>query len=150
MGKLMPQAMKSWWFSLALLVGYVMTFLLWKTFSNRTAFLLCGLLAMLVMAAGMKRAARGNYFVNRTDLVLHGLVIVDVALEGLSFEVFNTASRCILCAPGDASTFHNSYNFCWCTAILGGLVAGYHWWALRQVRRSNEGAPSPPGQAATV
>ena len=92
------------------------------------------------MTVGMRRAAQRGYFVNRSDLVLHGLVIVDVALEGMSYELFHAASQCILCVPADASGFHSGYNFCWCAATLGVLVGGYHWWALRHVRSPNGNA----------
>ena len=130
--------MKSWSFSVVLLLGYLITFQLWRTFSDRTAFLVFGILAVIAMVAGMRRAAQRGYFADRSDLILHGLVIVDVALEGMSYELFHAASQCILCAPADASRFHNSYNFCWCAAILGVLVGGYHWWALRHVRTPND------------
>ena len=125
---------KSWWFSLVLLLEYLITFQLWKTFSDRTAFLAFGVLAVIAMVAGMRRAARQGYFVDRSDRFLHGLVIFDVVLEGASYELFNVASQCIFCASADASRFHNSYNFCWCGAILGTLVGGYHAWALRRAR----------------
>lgn len=132
--------MKSWSFSVELLLGYLITFQFWRTFADRTAFLVFGILAVIVMVAGMRRAVRRDYFADRSDLVLHGLVIVDVALEGMSYELFHAASLCILCTPADASRFHNSYNFCWCAAILSVLVGGYHWWALRRVRSLNDRA----------
>jgi hypothetical protein len=147
---------KSWSFSLALLLVYLITFQLWRTFSDRSAFLVFGILAVIVMVAGMSRAAQRCYFVDRSDLVLHGLVIVDVALESISYELFNAASRCLLCIPADASGFHGGYNFCWCAAILGVLVGGYHWWALRRARRPNDradstdSAPSSPSEAPSV
>lgn len=90
--------MKSWWFSGALLLEYVLTFQLWLTFPGRTAFLVIGALAVVVMASGMRRAARTGYFADRSDQFMHGLVIVDVALEAVSYEAFHAASLCIFCA----------------------------------------------------
>lgn len=148
--------MKSWWFSLALFVGYLITFQLWRIFPDRAAFLVVGIVAVIAMSVGMVLAARRGYFVDRSDAVLHGLVIVDVALEGVSYELFQVASRCILCVPGDASTFHNSFNFCWCATILGALVGGYHWSALRKTRSppnragSGDSGPSSASEAAPV
>ncbi|HEX4146733.1 MAG TPA: hypothetical protein VHY91_24765 [Pirellulales bacterium] len=148
--------MRSWWFSLALLLGYLLTFQLWRTFPDRAAFLVFGALAVIGMVAGMRRAARQRYFVDRSDLVLHGLVIFDVALECVSYELFNAASQCIFCAPADAGSFHGGANFCWCAAILGVLVGGYHGWALRHARgpqgrtTGGDSTGSPPGEAAPV
>jgi hypothetical protein len=156
LGKVGFRAVRSWWFSLSLLLGYLITFQLWRTFSDRTAFLVVGILAVIAMVAGMRRAARRGYFVNRSDLVLHGLVIFDVALECTSYELFNVASQCVFCTAADASKFHDSYNFCWCAAILGVLVGGHHWWALRQARSpseratGNDSAPSAHGEAASA
>ena len=48
------------------------------------------------MVAGMRRAARRGYFADRSDLILHGFVIVDVALEAMSYELFHAASQRIL------------------------------------------------------
>lgn len=124
--------MKSWSFSLALLLEYVITFQLWRLYPDRTTFLVVAVLAVAIMAAELRNAARRGYFVDRSDLVLHALVIVDVGLEGASYEVFNAASRCIFCVPGDASTFHSNFNFCWCTALFMALVGGYRGWALRR------------------
>jgi hypothetical protein len=146
--------MRSWSFSLALLVGYLLTFQLWRAVPTRTAFLVVGGVAVVAMAWGLKRAARRHYFANRTDLVLHGLVIADVALESISYEAFNTASMCLLCVAGNPGTFHGSYSFCWCAAVLGGLVGGYHWYALGKVRclnpsaGANHDAAATPGEAA--
>ncbi len=147
--------MRFWWFSGALLLGYVLTFQLWLMYPGRTAFLVVGALAVVVMASGMRQAARSGYFANRSDQVLHGLVIVDVALEAVSYEAFHTASMCVLCTPGDANCFHSNYNFCWCSAILAVLVGGYHWWALRREATSCDGAnrssqsPHSPTDEAT-
>jgi hypothetical protein len=102
------------------------------------------------MTVGMRRAAQRGYFVNRSDLVLHGLVIIDVALEGMSYELFHAASQCILCVPPNASEFHSTYNFCWCAVILGLLVGGYRWWALRHTRNPNGPAQSSPSEAASA
>ncbi len=144
------RAVKSWWFSFALLLAYVITFQLWQKFPDRTAFVIFGILAVALMSAGLWQAARCGYFVDRSDLVLHALVIVDVGLEAASYEIFNVAAQCIFCTPGDAGSFHNRYNFCWCAAILGLLVGGYHGWALRRRRaqqardRADEkGVPAP-------
>jgi hypothetical protein len=134
---------KSWWFSLVLLLEYLLTFALWLSFPNRTAYLGCGVLAVVLMAVQLRYAARRGYFADRSDLILHGLVIVDVALEGASYELFNTASQCIFCVPGDAPAFHNGYNFVGCATILGAFVGGYHAWALRRSHRSNEPPKGP-------
>jgi hypothetical protein len=139
--------MRAWSFSLALLLGYLLTFQLWRVFADRAAFLLVGGMAVVAMVRGFERAARGHYFANRTDLVMHGLVIVDVALESLSYEAFNTASQCFLCIPGDPASLHSSYGFCWCAAVLSGLIGGYHWYALKKSRRSNRDLGPTPGIA---
>lgn len=135
--------MKSWSFSIGLLLEYLLTFQLWRTFPGRAEFLVVGILAVIAMTLGLRRAARFGYFADRSDLVLHGLVIVDVALEGVSFELLHVASTCIFCAPADAGSFHDGYGFCWCGTILGLLVGGYHGWALRKSRRRSA-ALNPP------
>ena len=137
--------MKSWSFSLALLLEYLLTFQLWRTFPNRSAYLAVGGLAVIVMSAGIRRAARRGYFPDRPDLVLHGLVIVDVALETASYEVFHAASQCLLCVPADASIFHNNFNFCGCAAVFGVLIGGYHGWALHKLRTTVKPSPVSAG-----
>lgn len=139
--KLGAWIVKSWWFSLALLVLYVLTFQLWIHFPDRIAFLVIGMLSVIAMTVGLRHAAQRGYFVNRSDLVLHGLVVVDVALETASFELFHVASQCIFCTPGDPSCFHSNYNFCWCSVILGVLVGGHHGWALCRARAEAVAVP---------
>jgi hypothetical protein len=86
--------MKSWSFSLALLLEYLLTFQLWRTFPNRSAYLVVG---------------------------------------GL------------FCVPGDASIFHNNFNFCGCAAVFGVLIGGYHGWALRKARTTGKSSPVSTG-----
>jgi hypothetical protein len=132
------RAVKHWWFSLSLLVAYLLTFQLWLAFPNRIALLVIGSLAVVAMMVAMRQATRRGYFADRSDWFLHGLVIVDVALETASFEAFNAASMCVFCTPGDVSRFHSNYNFCWCSVVLGVLVGGYHGWALHRGRGSGD------------
>ena len=102
------------------------------------------------MAARIGRLGRG-YFVNRSDLILRGLVIVDVALEGISYELFHAASQCILCVPADASGFHSGYNFCWCAATFSApLSAAITGWRSPHLRSPNGSARSSRSEAASV
>ncbi|MCA9073106.1 MAG: hypothetical protein KDA84_29490, partial [Planctomycetaceae bacterium] len=77
-----------WWFSFLLLGAYLSLFLIWKAFPSREAFLIVGFGMAGLLTVGWVVAAKQRYFVNRTDFVLHGLVILDVVLETVAFELF--------------------------------------------------------------
>ena len=107
----------------------------WKWFPSRVAFVAGGIVSVSLMSLLLIFAARRRYFVNRVDLCLHVLVIVDIGLESLMYEVlrFAVVMRWL---PGDesvgafdetAARFHNNDNFVMCSIFFAVVIGGHHW-----------------------
>ena len=92
-----------------------------------------GAAAIGLLVVSLNQAQRAGYFVNRVDLSLHGLVIVDLAIEAIAFEVFRT-----LQPYASAELFHDNANFVGCAILFVSLVGGYRWWSLSAERRKHE------------
>ena len=120
----MPQ---KWRFSLLLLIVYVSLFSVWTIVPSRTVYLAGGGLALVVLVARFVSATREHYFASRADSRLHALVIADVFLETVSFEVFRWFQP-----QAVAETFHRNMNFVGCTVAFTLLIGGYRYFALRR------------------
>lgn len=114
-----------WRYSLWLLLTYVIVFLLWGYFPSRASFLITGGVAVSFLVAGMLRARRAGYFVNRVDLSIHALVIADLAIETVAFEAFRLAQPNAM-----VEQFHDNANFIGCAIVFVVLVGGHRWYAL--------------------
>jgi len=132
----MPHFLKTWSYTLFMLAVYIAVFRLWQEYPSRAMFLTGAGLGAAVLVAGMVWAARRDYFANRTDLVLHAMVIVDVALEGGAYEALRAFSLYVFGSEGIVGTFHANHNFYVCAAAFAVLVGGYHGWAV--LRRSRQ------------
>jgi hypothetical protein len=133
--------MSRWSYSLFMLAVYLGTFVFWKEWPSRSAFVLGGLAAAAVLAGAMVWAARRTYFVNRLDQVLHAWVIVDVVLEALAYEGLGAVMNLGTEQQPLVLRFHDNNNFVGCAAAFALLIGGYRWWALRKAGR-------PPGATA--
>jgi hypothetical protein len=140
----MMRIFKSWWYSLLLLAGYLLVFHLMLAFPHRATFLMAGVVSVSLLAGALGQAAIWGYFVDRSDLVLHALVVADLAAECALFEPLRAASLCLFCAEADAAGFHNNYNFYGCATIFAVLVGGYHGRALSARQRQELVAPADP------
>jgi hypothetical protein len=114
-----------WRYSLWLLLTYVIVFLLWRFFPSRPAFLVVGGLAVWFLVAGMLRARRAGYFVNRVDLSIHALVIVDLVIETVLFEAIRLALP-----TASVELFHDNAHFIGCGIVFVCLVGGNRRYAL--------------------
>jgi len=139
-------AIQRWYFSILQLLVYMGTFLFWKHYPSRLAFVAGGIVSTTVMLLLMLLAARRRYFVNRVDLCLHALVIVDIALEALMYEALRLAVA-MQWVSGDASVsafdetaavFHNNHNFYLCALFFAVVIGGHHWFN-REKRASENG-----------
>lgn len=119
-----------WGFSLQLFISYITIFLIWMCFPNRWVYLLVGALALALLVQRFLQARRVGYFVNRVDTRLHGLVLADVFLETISFEVFRLFQPAAV-----AETFHYNTNFIGCTAAFTLLIGGYRYFAMHRDRQ---------------
>ncbi|WP_339909631.1 hypothetical protein [Symmachiella dynata] len=141
-----------WYFSILQLLIYVGTFLFWKWYPSRIGFIVGGVVSVSIMSLLLVFAARRKYFVNRVDLCLHLLVIVDIGLESLMYEVLRFAVA-MNWMSGEASVgafdetaamFHNNHNFYMCALFFAVVIGGHHWFrreseALQTVDRQIEG-----------
>lgn len=118
---------ESWSFSLYLLVSYVLLFWVWMTFPARSMYLIGGSLVLVPLVRGFRRAADRGYFANSIDSRLHALVLIDVFLETLSFEIFRLFQPLAV-----AESFHRNTNFIGCATAFALLLGGYRFWALRK------------------
>jgi len=127
--------MSRWSYSLFMLAVYLGTFVFWKEWPSRSAFVVGGLTAAAVLAGAMVWAARRRYFVNRLDQVLHAWVIVDVVLEALAYEGLGAFVNLGTEQQPLVLRFHDNNNFLGCAAAFALLIGGYRWWALRKSGR---------------
>lgn len=133
-----------WWFSLWLLATYLGLFLIWKAFPSRESFLLVGFGLAALLTVGWVIAAKREYFVNRTDAVLHGLVILDIVLEAVAFELFLQGvvwaeffNHTDFAAGQLESDFHANNNFYFCGLVFAILIGIYRWNVIRNQSKSN-------------
>ena len=142
--------MSRWSYSLFMLAVYLGTFVFWKEWPSRSAFVLGGLVAAGVLAGAMVWAARRRYFVNRLDQVLHAWVIVDVVLEAGLFEVFGAAVDLGPDRQPFVLRFHDNNNFLGCAAAFALLIGGYRWWTMRKAGRTTPGGEKQPESGAAA
>lgn len=115
--------MRNWTYSLWMLVTYISVFAVWRVYPSRACFLLVGGAAVAALIVGMIRAAKNGYFLNRVDRSAHGLVIVDLILETLAFEVFRFVKP-----EAIVEQFHGNLNFFGCSLAFA-FIIGVHRWA---------------------
>jgi len=97
---------KRWSFGLVLLLVYLGVFNLWLVVNARwTLVSSIGITVLLV--ALLVEAARRRYFFNRWEALLHGLVILDILLEGTFLREYH------------------SHGFYFCALGFAGLIAAY-------------------------
>ena len=99
-----------WSFSLMLGVVYIALFHLWLVVP-RDWIVSSGVVATLALAAGL--LAKRKYFLNRWDLIFHGLVIADIFLEAILIPV------------------HDHYGFYFCATGFAVVVGGYRAQLIR-------------------
>jgi hypothetical protein len=138
------RTMSRWYYTVGQMLLYVAVFQVWQTFPVRSMFVLGAGVTIGVMTAGMVWSARRGYFANRTDLMLHALVIVDVGLEGSAYEIVRLVTTWLFDAHGSVASFHDRHNFYICAAAFAMLVGGYHGWAIRG--RDRAGDPQTRGE----
>lgn len=116
---------RRWDYSLWMLVTYVSVFVLWRAVPTRIAYVSIGLVAVIGLALGLRRAVMQRYFVNRVDLSAHVLVIADLLLETFAFEVFRFFQPTAV-----ASQFHDNNNFFGCSLAFALIIGVHRWMAM--------------------
>lgn len=86
--------------------------------------MLIGMAAVIGLVLGMRGALARRYFVNRVDVSVHALVIIDLILETFAFEAFRLIQPAAI-----VSEFHNNTNFFGCSLAFT-LVIGVHRWVV--------------------
>ena len=127
--------MKNWSYSLSVLAIYIATFLLWQQFPSRVSFLFGGIISAALMLGGMLWALRIRYFVDKADVCLHALVIVDVLVEGSLYEVARLAGYVASGETELLNTLHSANTFYGC-ALGFALVLGLHRWRVMKWPRT--------------
>ena len=98
--------LRSWWYSLVLLVCYLAIFHLWMRL-DRPGILAAAAIMTAVLAGLQYGAFRSGYFRNHWDNALHASVILDVALEGALIPV------------------HDNRGFYLCALAFAVVIVGY-------------------------
>lgn len=115
---------RSWHYSLGMLLAYVCLFLVWMVFPSRVLFLLSGATVVTWLIWGFRHNSATGYFANRVDERLHMLVILDVMLETVSFEVFRLFQPLAV-----VESFHQNTNFVGCATAFTLLIGCYRYFA---------------------
>ena len=90
-----------------------------------------------MMTAGLLRAFKHHYFVDKADLLFHSLVIFDVILEGSFYEAARLTGYV---AAGETElpfTLHSGNSFYGC-AIGFSLVLGFHRRRIMKAKRRSD------------
>ena len=104
-----------WWYTVALMAVYLGTFHIWKPFPWAGAAFF-GIIVACGLMAGALDAHRRGYFVNKYDGFFHGVVILDIVLEGMLVPM------------------HVGHGFLWCALAFVVVIGGYRIEAWREVR----------------
>jgi hypothetical protein len=94
-----------------------------------------------VLAILLIRAQRRGYFVNRADFSVHGLVIIDLAIESILFEVVRLISPALV-----VEQFHARPIFIGCAIAFTAILGAHRAWALHKV----DGTLRVPSAAAAI
>ncbi len=105
-----------WWYSVTMLCVYIAAFHIWKPFARGHAALF-GLVVAFGLFTGALEARRRGYFVNGYDFAFHGVVILDLILEGLLVPA------------------HSGHGFYGCAAAFAVAIGGYRIGAWRKAGR---------------
>ena len=105
--------MKTWQFSLWLLIGYIAIFQLWLG-ADRSFIVASGSLWCLAYGVWILVLQRREYFLNRLDYFAHWVVILDVLLEALLLEE------------------HNHLGFWLCALAFAAVIGGYRWKVMKR------------------
>ena len=130
------EIIKQWYYSVCLLIIYIISFHIWGLFQNRMVFLVSGIVTVSLASVFLYLANRQNYFINRIDLSAHILVIIDLALEALLYEL---AKGLFKLDKQDIFLFHNNYSFYYC-ALAFALVIGLYRYRQLNMRTTREPA----------
>src|SRR5437868_11231527 len=98
---------RKWSFSLVLLVTYVAIFNVWRLANAPWITGTSGVLVFIILLGLLGLAARHRYFLNLWDGLAHGLVILDILLEGTLLRD------------------HNSRGFYLCALAFAAVIATY-------------------------
>ena len=128
----MKDLWKNWYYSLILLIIYILSFHLWCHFQNRRVFIISGIAIAGFTLALTIFAYRKKYFVNRVDLGCHILVIVDLLLEALLFEI---ALRIFPISTDDIFLFHNNFSFYYCAIAFAIVIGIYRYGSLKKQKQ---------------
>jgi len=118
--------LKDWAYSLFMLAVYIGLFNIWLHLPElaQTAVTISGAAAALALAVGMWLYR--SSFVNRTDMLCHAFVILDILLETVvDLE------------------YHQHNGFYVCALALALVVGGHRWWCLRRARATAESQQAP-------
>ncbi len=111
--------MKDWGYSLVLIIGYLGLFQYWSSAKADEILWTC-LLWGAVFGAALEWARRSRYFLSRTEIAIHGAVIVDVLLEGLLISD------------------HAHAGFWLCGGGFAVVIGGYRAYLLRGATRGGD------------
>ena len=123
---------RRWWFSIVVMAAYVALFVSWKLVPSRETFVVGAVVMTCGLTAAMVAAFRKGYFTSRVDIVLHALVIVDVFLEGIAFEVALLFLPDKTDLPRLVDRYHNSNSFLMCALLFALLLGVGHYIGLRR------------------
>src|SRR5215813_5628144 len=100
------RVLRAWWFSLVLGLGYLSVFNLWP-FLSPAGVLTSAIAVSVLLGVGLIIAWTKKYFGTSWEALLHGLVVLDIFLEGTLIPV------------------HDSRSFYWCAFAFAVLIVGY-------------------------
>ena len=106
--------LKDWYFSIILLITYILTFHFWMLVSYKLV-LISGICVTFSLCIFIVWAQRRGYFANLFDMALHGFIILDILLETVIVKD------------------HDHYGFYLC-ALAFSLVLGWYRYKKLQVR----------------
>ncbi len=120
--------MKNWYYSIILLISYLLTFHLWMHVNLQT-IKLSGIIIAICLCLFTGWSNSKGYFPNTFDLFWHCTVILDILLEAWLIKD------------------HDHYGFYGCATAFAVIIGGYHYKKLNDNRCST---PDPIESRETI
>ena len=103
-----------WWYSGLMLPVYLGIFHAWMLFPDRGIVVFLTLITVALLSVMLNVARQQRYFVGKTDLYAHAMVVLNIFIEGIIVPL------------------HEGYSFYGCALAFVLVIGPYHLYCLRR------------------
>ena len=124
---MVDKLVKIWWFTCLQIAIYIATFAWWKVMPARWVFVVGGIVASGLMTGLLLHARKKQYFLTRTDFLIHLLIVLDLVVEGFIYEIYALLMRIYGLKADEVAVVHSHNGFYLCAAAFFAIAVGYRW-----------------------